>query len=200
MEELKAQSRGVPQWFVINAYAQKSHWVEKVLSEEKGLRYFIPKRYVLRNINSKPRRVLAPLIPNMIFVHSTYASINSLQQNYSFMGFATCRKDGHRTPLVVPDWQMESFRIVAEHYEKDLLYFRPEEIRLKRGEYIRIVGGEFDGVVGRMVSQRGRKGRRVVVELPQLAAVATTDIEPEFLQIVSEEEYIAGAGESEHYL
>ena len=189
-----------PQWFVINAYAQKSLWAEKVLSGKGGLPHFIPKRYVIRNIQYRPRKVLVPLIPNMIFVHSTYARINSLQQNYSFMGFATCLKDGHRTPLVVPDGQMESFRKVAEHYEKELLYYKPEEVRLKRGEYIRIVGGEFDGVVGRLIRQRGRKSRRVVVEIPNLAAVATTDIEPEYIQIVTKDEYLSGIGESEHYL
>lgn len=186
------------EWFVLNAYAHKTLWAEKVLGGEGGLPYFIPKRYVIRKFGATPKRMLVPLIPNMIFVHSDYASIHQLQSAFSFLGFATCLKDGHRTPLVVPDGAMENFRKVAEHYEKDLLYFKPDEINLKRGEYIRIVGGDFNGAVGRLMHAKGRHSRRVIVEIPKLISVGTTEIEPEFIQILTKDDYLAELGKSEH--
>jgi transcription antitermination factor NusG len=87
--------------------------------------------------------------------------------------------------MKVPNREMEEFMEVARHYDADLTYYRPEEIELDKGTRIRIIGGTFDGAQGILVRIKGKRGKRLVVQIPELMAIATTYIEPEFIQILS---------------
>lgn len=176
-------------WFAMNVYALRISLAEKALSREEKLDYFIPMHYVIRKYASKPKRVLAPLIPSMVFVRGKYSDVHNFQSIYSFIGFATMPKDGHRTPLVVPDPDMENFKIIALKAKGDLTYYRPEELRMQKGEYIRIIGGIFDGAVARLVKVSGKRNKKLVVELPGIADIATTSIEPQFVKKISLKEY-----------
>ena len=178
------------EWFVMNAYAKSEHKAESVLSGKNGLPYFIPKKYAMRNYFGKIKRELVPLIPNLVFVKASYSEIDAFQSLYSFLGFATTVKNGNRTPLVVPGYQMENFMKVALHYDEDLTYFKPEEVELKEGDFVRIVGGAFDGAKGQLLRLKGKRGKRLVVRIPQIMAVAATYIEPEFIQVITETEYM----------
>ena len=40
------------------------------------------------------------------------------------------------------------------------------------------------------MSQRGKRGKRLVARIPRIMAVATTVIEPEYIQLITEEEYL----------
>lgn len=173
----------------MNVYALRISLAEKALSREEKLDYFIPMHYVIRKYASKPKRVLAPLIPSMVFVRGKYSDVHNFQSIYSFIGFATMPKDGHRTPLVVPDPDMENFKIIALKAKGDLTYYRPEELRMQKGEYIRIIGGIFDGAVARLVKVSGKRNKKLVVELPGIADIATTSIEPQFVKKISLKEY-----------
>lgn len=177
-------SQEEPYWFVMNAYAKSEHKAEEALSGKDGLPYFIPKRYVIRTYNGQSQRKLVPLIPNIVFVHATYNEVNEFQKLHPFLGFATTRRDGAYRIMKVPNREMEEFMEVARHYDADLTYYRPEEIELDKGTRIRIIGGTFDGAQGILVRIKGKRGKRLVVQIPELMAIATTYIEPEFIQIL----------------
>ena len=135
------------------------------------------------------KRVLVPLLPRMVFVRGRFSEVHRFQSIYSFIGFATLPKDGHRTPIVVPDPDMENFRIVADKCRDDLTYYSPREMKMLKGEYIRIIGGLFDGAVAKLVKVPGKRNRKLVVELPGIAEVATTSIEPQFVRKITKAEY-----------
>lgn len=178
------------EWFVMNVYAMNIHKAEDALKGENGLPYFIPKRYVLRTYCGKKKRELVPLISNMVFVYATYKQVQTFQYPFSFIGFTTTLRDGRRRPLVVPDDQMESFIKVVSDYDKDLVYYRPNEIELSKGEYIKIVGGEFDGVKGQLLRVKGKRAKQLVVSIPGILSVATVCVEPEYIQKISKEEFV----------
>ena len=173
----------------MNVYALRMSLAEKALSLEDRLDYYLPKHFVLRRYASGMKRVLVPLLPSMVFVRGRFSEVHRFQSIYSFIGFATLPKDGHRTPIVVPDPDMENFRIVADKCRDDLTYYSPREMKMHKGEYIRIIGGLFDGAVAKLVKVPGKRNRKLVVELPGIAEIATTSIEPQFVKKITKAEY-----------
>ena len=173
----------------MNVYALRMSLAEKALSLENELDFYLPKHFVLRRYASGMKRVLVPLLPSMVFVRGRFSEVHRFQSIYSFIGFATLPKDGHRTPLVVPDSDMENFRIVADKCRDDLTYYSPREMKMHKGEYIRIIGGLFDGAVAKLVKVPGKRNRKLVVELPGIAEIATTSIEPQFVRKITKSEY-----------
>ena len=67
----------------------------------------------------------------------------------------------------------------------DLIYLEPSMINFAKGTRVRIIGGAFDGVEGCFVKIKGVRSRRVVVEVEGLA-VATAEIEPQYIEIITE--------------
>mgnify|MGYP003398495759 FL=1 len=173
----------------MNVYALRMSLAEKALSLEDRLDYYLPKHFVLRRYASGMKRILVPLLPSMVFVRGRFSEVHRFQSIYSFIGFATLPKDGHRTPIVVPDPDMENFRIVADKCRDDLTYYSPREMKMHKGEYIRIIGGLFDGAVAKLVKVPGKRNRKLVVELPGIAEIATTSIEPQFVRKITKAEY-----------
>ena len=173
----------------MNVYALRMSLAEKALSLEDRLDYYLPKHFVLRRYATGMKRVLVPLLPSMVFVRGRFSEVHRFQSIYSFIGFATLPKDGHRTPIVVPDPDMENFRIVADKCRDDLTYYSPREMKMHKGEYVRIIGGLFDGAVAKLVKVPGKRNRKLVVELPGIAEVATTSIEPQFVRKITKAEY-----------
>ena len=173
----------------MNVYALRMSLAEKALSLEDRLDYYLPKHFVLRRYASGMKRILVPLLPSMVFVRGRFSEVHRFQSIYSFIGFATLPKDGHRTPIVVPDPDMENFRIVADKCRDDLTYYSPREMKMHKGEYIRIIGGLFDGAVAKLVKVPGKRNRKLVVELPGIAEIATTSIEPQFVRKITKSEY-----------
>ena len=110
------------------------------------------------------------------------------QHLYSVIGFVITLIEGRRTPLVVPDSQMENFIKVASHYEADLVYYRPEELNLSKGDYVRIIGGAFNGAKGQLIKIDGKRNKRFVVTIPNILS-ATVYLEPEFMQKITKEEF-----------
>ena len=173
----------------MNVYALRMSLAEKALSLENELDFYLPKHFVLRRYASGMKRVLVPLLPSMVFVRGRFSEVHRFQSIYSFIGFATLPKDGHRTPIVVPDPDMENFRIVADKCRDDLTYYSPREMKMHKGEYIRIIGGLFDGAVAKLVKVPGKRNRKLVVELPGIAEIAATSIEPQFVRKITKAEY-----------
>ena len=79
---------------------------------------------------------------------------------------------------------MNEFIELAKHYEEELLYFRPEEIHLERGVRVRVIGGPFDGVVGTLMKVKGKRSKRIVVKINDIAAIASAQIDPEYIEIL----------------
>ena len=52
-----------------------------------------------------------------------------------------------------------------------------------RKRQVRIIGGLLDGQTGTLVTTRGSKTKRLLVELPALL-VASVEVEPEYIQLV----------------
>ena len=65
------------------------------------------------------------------------------------------------------------------------MYLNPDEINIAKGTPVRIIGGTFDGVEGIFVKVKGVRSKRVVVLIDGVTAVATAEIQPEYIEVVS---------------
>lgn len=79
---------------------------------------------------------------------------------------------------------MKQFITVCKNYNENLIFLKPEEIDLKKGTKVRIIGGTFDGVKGVFVKIKGVRQRRVVVLIEGLTAVATAEIKPDLIEVM----------------
>ena len=92
-------------------------------------------------------------------------------------------RGGYMEPMTVRKTDMENF-IRAVQSTISARYYRPEEITpAMRNRKIRIIGGPLNGLAGTLVTIRGTRVKRLLVEIPTLLAAAV-EVEPEYIQMV----------------
>ena len=169
-------------WYVMRAYRCEAK-AEQVLSGEHGLPFFIPKRYVLTTYHGKKVKRLVPVINSLLFVRASRTQLAEFKQRFPFIQYVMWKKSSGLEFLKVPDKEMENFIKVAQHTEEEVTYYAPEEINLKTGTRIRVLGGAFDGAEGYFVKVKGKRNRRLVVNLDGIAAVSA-EVSPDLVEII----------------
>ena len=86
--------------------------------------------------------------------------------------------------MVVPDGEMEQFIHIASQVEEDICYYRPDELPLAQGQYVRVIGGQFNGVVGQLIKIVGKRQKRLVLQIESLLAIAVTIENPKYLELI----------------
>lgn len=86
------------------------------------------------------------------------------------------------TPKIIPTKEMEHFIAVSGSMNEQLIYLKPDECNLQKGDKVKIIDGPFKGVEGTFMRVRG--DRRVVVTIEGIVAVATTFIHPSLIKPV----------------
>lgn len=178
-----------PHWYALRAtYGREKKAYEYMMAN--GITAFYPTTKVVRLVNGKRKEITESLLPNMFFVHGTEAQIQSFvydNVNLPFLRFYYRHAShGHRAkqPLIIPDSQMESFRIICAAEAEDVIVSAGEIEKFERGRLVRIVGGPFKGVLGRVARYHGQQ--RVAVVVDGLVTVCTAYVPSGFLELVSE--------------
>ena len=169
-------------WYVMSAYRQEKK-AEAAL-RERDVRCFIPKRYVVKTLNGKKVRTLQPAVANLVFLYASWNEVMEIKKSLDYLQFQTQVIQRKRRVMVVPDNEMEQFIRIADQIETDICYYRPEELQAAEGQPVRVIGGNFNGVEGRLVKILGKRQKRVVIELDSLLAIAITVENPEYLEII----------------
>lgn len=152
----------------------------KELMDNACIRSFLPMQYIQKDTQKK---ILVPVVHNLLFVHSTQKSIESVKANCQFtLPFHYLIDKGCHKPIVVPDRQMENFIAVAGTFDDRILFLKAIHSRLGKGDKVRITGGIFKGVEGEIMRIRG--DRRVVVTIKGFMGVATAFIHPTLLESI----------------
>ncbi len=170
-------------WFVMRVYKNEKT-AETRLGGEGGLEYFIPKHYVIRTYHGAKTRCLVPIIPSLVFVHATHNQIIDFKLNsFNMLQFVMWENEDERKYMVVPEKEMSDFIKTCTQTETETIYYKPEEIDLKRGTRIRIHGGSMDGVEGIFARVKGKRDRRLVVMIEGIIAAAVT-VKPDLIEVL----------------
>jgi ribosomal protein L24 len=147
-------------------------------------------RWQVVSVQGKSERRLVPAINELVFVKGDIDKINLFKsrckETVYWMTRPLLDKPKERVKIVVSDKAMNDFIRVTEQTERAVMYFRPDEVQLGKGDKIRIHGGAFDGVEGILVKVKGKREKQLVVSIPNLA-VAAVSVKPDVLEVVSQQ-------------
>lgn len=183
MDDLKPIIQDETCWYVMRVF-KKEKEVEELLKGPYGLSYFIAKKYNVRTYKGKKKSVLEPSIPGIIFIHSNRRQIREFKNYCSYIQYCFFKKDGKEVPLIVPDWQMDNFIKIAKQIEDDIVYYKPEEIIISKGQLVKVHGGAFDGLEGVLLKVKGKRSKRIVVRIDGVAAIASAAITPDLIELI----------------
>lgn len=164
-------------WFVMRVTYQREIKAAKLL-DEMGVENYVPTcRVKKRNADGIAIGwATEPLIHNYIFIHDAYKKILELKQGkLSFLRFMMGKDDhtGEKTPLVVPHKQMEDFIRITK--SRKVVVLDPS-VDIRKGQKVRVLTGNFEGVEGTLIRIPGKNKKGVVVRIEGVAAVATVEL------------------------
>ena len=131
----------------------------------------------------KRTREEVPFIQDLLFVHDTQEAIDPFVEKYPTIQYRFQKGGGYKNPMTVADADMERF-IHAVSVSKNPKYYLPGELTPSMcGRHIRIVGGPLDGYEGKLLTVRGSKTKRLLVELPEFFSVGV-EVNPEYIRLL----------------
>lgn len=169
------------QWFVmrdLTHYHSKSP-AYKML-DGLNIENFTPKVQKLVVRGGKRERIEVPFIHDLLFVHDSRLTLDPIVEKVPTFQYRFL-KGG--MPMIVRDKEMEAFKKAVESSVSPQFYHPQEITSDMRKRKIRIIGGNLDGYEGTLVTVRGSKVKRLMVELPTLLAAAI-EVEPEYIQLL----------------
>ena len=165
-------------WYVANTCRQEKKIKQRL--DSMGIENFIPFQQIARKIHGVDKLIEVPVIPNLVFIHTTFKSCMSLIQEYAFdMRYLRDREESADVVhfLIVPDKQMNDFMFLLD-FSKEMVEVVNEN--LKKGDKVRVIKGDFAGIEGELIRVKGHK--RVVVRLEGVVSLATAYIPGSFLE------------------
>lgn len=182
MDEAQSPQESL-QWFAMRDLKRRHAKLPAYkLFENLKVSYFTPMVHRLVVVNGKRVDQEVPFMPDLLFVKDTREHLDLIVESTPKLQYRY--KIGlQHTPIIVPTAEMERFIYAVESSENPKFYslneVTPEMINRK----IRIIGGKLDGYTGTLVTTRGSKVKRLLVELPSLLA-ASVEVEAEYIQLV----------------
>jgi hypothetical protein len=149
---------------------------------DRHIEVFTPMQWTLKVRNGIRVRENRPFMHDLLFVHDAREVIDPIVDKTPTLQYRYI-KGRYRDPMTVDDTEMDSF-IRAVNASDNPKFYMPDEITPDLyGRKIRIVGGPLDGCEGRLMTLRGSKVKRLLVDLPNLFHVSV-EVNPEFIEFL----------------
>ena len=173
-------------WYALRdlkrANAKQRAW--EVLAD-KGFEVFTPLHWKLISKRGGKSRIQVPVIYDLLFVHSDRESLDREIKKIETLQHRFVKGCGGN-PMVVSDTEMQRF-IYAVNHSESVKYYSPSEITTAmKGKYVQIIGGALNGYEGLLLSVRGSKVKRLLVDLPNLIT-ASIEVDPEYIKVIENE-------------
>ena len=147
-----------------------------------GFEVFTPMKWQLVVRGGKRERISVPFMQDLLFIHGRRHDIDPVVRVTPTLQYRF-QRNGYCEPMVVRDEDMERFISVATGAESFDYYLPGELTPGMLDRRIRIIGGPLDGCEGTLLTVRGSKTKRLLVELPDLLTVAV-EVSPEYIQLL----------------
>ena len=175
-------------WFVLRVTYNRTEKA-RVIIANAGVQSYTPMHYVAKKEIGKKKRILQPLLPNLIFIYATREVANSIIKKkgdgYSILKYyldktKPLEENGKHPPLTIPFIAMTNFIKATSTNNEHVRIVSAEQCHYKSGDTVKVIGGEFEGVIGKVARIAGQQ--RVVVEISGLCLVATAYIPTIFIE------------------
>lgn len=164
-------------WYAFKVFFNQEFKVEEELTE-KGYEVFIPSETVKVKYGKTTKTRRKAMIAGVLFCHTSEAKINNLQKE--LFGRASIYKNIGGEPAVIPDREMNIFRLVTTAGESGLDFYPDGKLDCHIGNRVRVIDGPFKGAEGYIKRIKG--DQRLIVSLEGVCAVATSYIPRAFLE------------------
>ena len=177
-------------WFVLRVTYNRTEKARAIISNA-GVQSYMPMHYVVKKEIGKKKRILQPLLPNLLFIYATREVVISIikkkEDESSVLKFYLDKTkplegNGKHPPLIIPFAAMTNFIKATSTDSEHVRIVSAEQCHYKSGDIVKVIGGEFEGVIGKVARVAGQQ--RVVVEISGLCLVATAYIPTVFIEIV----------------
>ena len=176
----------ITRWYVMHSYKNEKKAEEK-LQEYGQMRFFIPTERAVRTRNGKKIVIMVPVIPSLVFVQASQKQIVNFKKSvYNDLQFVIWREHDGKTVryLTVDNRDMQNFIQLYEHGDKNLTFYRPGEIDIRKGVRVRVhCNGGLDQLEGIFVKVARKRSKQIVVIIPDTLAISA-EVEPEVLEVI----------------
>ena len=145
---------------------------------------FVPlKQQVFTEFGKRVVRFV-PFMPDLVFVHKTREELDPIVRKMELLQYRYVRGGKQYEAMSVRAKEFEKFREAVEQTD-NVEYYSYEEVSPQiYGKQIRIIGGRLDGFEGRLMSKRGSKYKRLLIDLQECNLSAAIQVESEFIQLL----------------
>ena len=185
----KAQKEeDIPHWYALRTtYGREKKAYDYMTA--KGITAFYPTTNVVKLIKGKRKVVTESRLPNIFFAYGTEEQLKEYvydNVNLPFLRFYYRHiHEGNRitkTPLIVPDNQMESLKIICAADADNTFVSLVKVPKFEKGQLVKVIDGAFKGVTGRVARWQGQQ--RVGVVVDDLVTVVTAYIPSAFIESI----------------
>ena len=172
------------QWFAMRDLSRRnSNRMAHHELREAGLEVFTPMTEILLTIRGKKQRRVVPVIQDLLFVHETKEKLDPYVARYPSLQYRYALGRSANEPTVIREDEMTRFINAVSNTENPRYYMPGELTRSMYGKKVRIIGGPLDKYEGKLLSIKGMRTMRLIVEIPNLIATAV-EVAPQYIQFV----------------
>ena len=175
-----------PHWYALRTtYGREKKAYDYMTA--KGITAFYPTTNVVKLIKGKRKVVTESRLPNIFFAYGTEEQLKSFvydNVNLPFLRFyyrhVHVVRRIEKIPMIVPDYQMESLKIICTSEAEDIIFVPSDVEKFKVGQTVRVIDGVFKGVIGNVARFRGQQ--RIGIVIDGLMTVASAYVPSAFLE------------------
>ncbi len=176
----------IPHWYALRTtYGREKKAYDYITA--KGITAFYPTTEVVKLINGKRKIVTESRLPNIFFAYGTEEQLKTFvydSVNLPFLRFyyhhTYIDSRIKKTPLIVPDYQMESLKIICAAEAENIILVPSDVEKFKTGYTVRVIEGAFAGVIGKVARYHGQQ--RVAIVIERLLTIASAYVPSAFLE------------------
>lgn len=172
-------------WYALRTTYSREQQAYDYITAHGGTAY-LPTINVHKEVDGKHVTKRESRIPNILFAYGTLQEIqhfvyDNINLPYLRFYYTQERFNGNivRRPLIVPERQMESLRILCAIDDGNIALVPQTDTHFHKGQEVRITQGRFAGITGRVARYQGQQ--RVAVIIDGLITIATAYIPTAFL-------------------
>ena len=178
----------VPHWYALRTTYGREKKAYDYLTA-KGITAFYPTTNVVKLIKGKRKVVTESRLPNIFFAYGTEEQLKEYvfdNVNLPFLRFYYRHihegKTIKKTPLIVPDNQMGSLKIICAADADNTFVSLVKVPKFEKGQLVKVIDGAFKGVTGRVARWQGQQ--RVAVIVDGLVTMCTAYVPSAFLDFI----------------
>ena len=186
IKTIKRKPKNVPHWYALRVtYGREKKAYDYLVG--KNVEAYYPTIKTIKEVDGKRKTVEESRLPNIFFARGTEEEIKSFvydNVNLPYLRFYYRHThEGARLikePLIVPDYQIESLKIICDSEAEDVITVPPEIQKFQAGQTVRVIDGVFTGVIGKVARYHGQQ--RVAIIIDGLLTIASAYVPSAFLE------------------